>query len=214
MREHIAEICYQAAEKFFNFEKDPLQIFESKEKSKKCVSFLEKNVNSDDDAFYSQLIRNFTIRLIILTNKGKQEYGREGLDFFVLCKNGNFFYHSNASRVTKLPAGVGKLNKPIHRLDSIIFAINKRKIKCESCPLFDHCDFGKLEKQYKINFEIWSKSKIKDKFSFVKLRNCSRNSWPVAKLHFDKTTGRYFLIRDTSLYFRGSLKRLRNERLI
>ena len=214
MREIIAEICFEAANKFFNFEKLPLQVYESNLKSKKCSLFLSENVNNTNDEFYDKLVKVFTIRLVILTGEKKLEYGNRGLDFFILAKNEKFYFHSNAARVTKLPAGVGKLDNPIHRIDKIIFALNGRKFKCETCPLISKCNFDNLEKRYEIRLEIWSKSKIKDKFSFVKLRNSKKSTWPLARLHFDGTTGRYFLILDTSLYFRGSLKLLRKNLLI
>ena len=217
MRDLVTEICYLAAEKFFDFEKQPLQYFKSEEENKKsnrCLDFLEQNAHLKDDIFLSKLAKNFSRRLVILNDDGKFEYGQNGRDFFILFRNDKIFYHSNAGRVTKLPAGVGKLNKPIHRLDAIIFSLNGRKLKCETCPLLGKCKFDDLEKLYKIRLEVWSKSKINSKFSIVKLRTSKNLKWPLARLHLDSKTERLFLIQNTSLYFRGSLKRLKKDFLI
>ena len=126
MREQIIQICFEAADKFFNFGHSPLRKFEISEKNEKCESFIKENKHLEEDVILNTVASKFSIRLVILSsNLEKKEYG-QGLDFFILIKNGDFFYHTNAARVSKLPAGVGKLRNPRHRLDDIMMHLFKR----------------------------------------------------------------------------------------
>lgn len=145
-RTDVKKLCFYASQKNFNFDGLPIQILDSEIKIKKVEKFLEKNSSLLDNLFLEKLAENFRIRLVILSmDEARQEYGKIGRDFFILFKNDKIFYHSNAAKVTKLPSGVGKLSKPVHRFDSMIFKIKNEKIKCETCPLVIGADLTDLE---------------------------------------------------------------------
>ena len=216
MRDRIIQICFEAADKFFNFDKSSLQKFEICEKNEKCALFIKENEHLDEDIILNKVASKFSIRLVILSSdREKKEYG-QGLDFFILIKNDDIFYHTNAAKVSKLPAGVGKLSNPRHRFDDIMMHLFKRKIKCRTCPLSSNCDFKSLEQKFGIRIEVWSKTCSKNgSIKIQGLRKSKRSKkYPLVRLHYDLTTQRYFLIQDSSLYFRGFLRKLNKGLLI
>ena len=215
MRREIIQICFEAAEKFFNFRNSPLQKFDKNAQNQKSDFFIHENRMLKDDEIFSKIAGKFSITLVILEpNFRKTEFGK-GKDFFILIKNDSFFYHDNGGRLTKLPAGVGKLENPKHRLDHIMSLCFDRKIKCRTCPLKFGCNFERLERKLGVRFEIWSKSRKNAKIEIKKIKNSNNSeNLPLVRLHYDPMIERYFLIRNDALYFRGFLRKFRRELLI
>ena len=214
MREAVTNICFISAEDCFDFRNRVLRKYDSEGTSVKANLFYEQHLEMNNDNFFDKLSKFFKIKLVIMQNNEKFEIG-SGKELFILFKNDQIFYHTNAGRIAKLPSGVGKLSNPKHRLDSIISHITGEKIKLESCPLNSTVNFDHIEKSYKIRIEVWSKIPKNGKFDIFRIRKSTKSKkFPLIRLHKDEIVQRFFLIQSCPLYFRGFTRMLKKKNII
>ena len=155
------------------------------------------------------LAAQFKIRLFVCSYTNKYVSRKNGPELFVRENEHVFMFHSNAGKITHLPPGVSKTKRCFHRLDDIINSVSKSTIKFKFCPLDINTNFDKLEKKYKIGFEIWQKKDSGKNVKFKKYRSSLTNNKTV-KLHRDFLTDKLFLIQDIKLYFRGYIRKVKH----
>jgi len=155
----------------------------------------------------------FYISILFIYKDKKYKSSGAGPELFLRENKHLFWCHSNAGRITKLPAGVGKMQGPMHRLEDIInFVRGNKRTKIVACPLEMDTNLEVLEKKYKVAFEVWSKNRMSgSKYDIKRLRKCGKK-YVTIKLHCDQLTGKLFLIKDTNLYFRGYLKTINKQK--
>ena len=157
--------------------------------------------------FTNLLGYQFQLTLMVITDDGKYVSISYGPELYVRINEFAYSFHSNAGKVVKLPAGLGKTRIPIHRLDEILNKTIGKQIKLQKCPLHIHTDFEKLEDEYNCAFHIWGKNGHAD---FKRVRTSKKLVNPI-HLHHDPVTGKLFLILDKKLYFRGQFRLLKTQ---
>ena len=169
--------------------------------------------NSDDKIldFVQNLAKKFKIRIFLRYFDDTYKSGNYGPELFIRQNCHLFWFHSNAGIITKLPAGVSKIDGCKHRLDKILNTTFDRKMKIRKCPLDINANFDKLEKKYGAAFNIWEKeSNGPNTYNIENIRESRKNAKKI-NLHHDKNTGKLFLVTCNKLYFRGYLKKLKNK---
>lgn len=186
---------------------------EQSDSIKKEIKILMKKYEKINNIliFLKQLGLHFDILITFLYYDQKFSSQTIGRELFVRQNKHLFWFHSNAGKIVKLPAGVGKLQGCLHRLDDIInFTKDEKNTKLVHCPLHINANFRRLEKKYQVSLEVWTKKKLTTKtFDIKKVRTAKKFKNKI-QLHCDLETGKLFLIRDSNLYFRGYLKKLCN----
>ena len=133
--------------------------------------------------------------------------GKEGPELFIRINSHCFIFHEHVGKIVKLPPGLGKTSRAIHKLgDMLKYKFGLENTDCDySLGLETNLD--KIEQISCCRINLWKKT-VDGKSQLIK---CSKKSYvKKLNLHFCSVSQKLFLIVNDKLYFRGELQKLKN----
>ena len=148
----------------------------------------------------------FNIKLHLIYYTKILHSGDNERELYIRINSHCFIFHEHIGKLVKLPSGLGKTTRAIHKLGDMI----KHKFGTAACnmnySLSLESKFDEIEKQLRNRIDIWKK-KMNGKSQLI--RRSKKNYSKKLNLHYDTVSQKLFLILNDKQYFRGELKHLK-----